>query len=173
MTDRLSPCTIRPMAKDPTRRAEKRPWSDVLARRIRLARGSLTQQALADRLGISKPSLSSWENADTAPTVDNLDQLSRELHVSIDWLMGRGPEDLPAIVAEETPLQRSRVATAAAAVLDALLQIRRAPTPEDLAAMILVTHDWAAGNEKQRGAPPSFEEVLAFVRDSMKMPKNI
>jgi len=99
--------------------------------------------------------------------------LSRELHVSIDWLMGRGPEDLPAIVAEETPLQRSRVATAAAAVLDALLQIRRAPTPEDLAAMILVTHDWAAGNEKQRGAPPSFEEVLAFVRDSMKMPKNI
>lgn len=157
------------MAKDPTKRAAKRPWSDVLARRLRLARGRATQQDWADKIGISTASISSWESGDTAPSLDNLEQISRMTGLSMDWFLGRGPDELPAQISAGESASRHRIAFAAAAVVEALVEMRRISTPEDISAMLLATMDWTADNEKDRGAAPTFGETVTFVRRAMQI----
>lgn len=178
MTNNRPNGTIPHMAKDPSKRAAKRPWTDVLARRLRMARGNMSQQELADRYAslsadrqdkISTASISSWESGDTAPSLENLEKISRIYGFSIDWFMGRGPEDLPAQVTATENISRSHLVQAAAAVVQALLEARRASSPEDISSMILAAHDWAASNEQERRARPSFEETVTFVRHAMKM----
>lgn len=169
MTDNRPVGTIPDMGKDPTKRAIKRPWTDVLAKRLHLARGKMTQEALGARIGVKKPSISSWESGETAPSLDNLYQISAVTGLSLDWLMGRGPDELPELIQASETLSRARIALASSAVLQVLLEARRMVAPEDLSAMILATHDWAASNEKQRGALPTFEEVATFVRHAVKM----
>ena len=55
---------------------------------LRKARG-MTQQVLADRLGITKSVISAYENATAYPQYDNLIGIADIFSVSADYLLGR------------------------------------------------------------------------------------
>lgn len=57
-------------------------------RRLRLARG-ITQTRLAEKLGVSKQSVSNWENNNIQPSVELLEKLADFFSVSTDALLGR------------------------------------------------------------------------------------
>lgn len=62
-------------------------------RRLRLA-NSITQARLAERLGVSKQSISNWENNNIQPSVELLEKLADFFAVSTDTLLGRQPDIL-------------------------------------------------------------------------------
>ena len=68
--------------------------------RLRLERG-LSQADLADRLEVSRQSISKWETDASVPELDKLITLSRIFGVTLDELVGRAP-DRPASPAPET-----------------------------------------------------------------------
>lgn len=57
-------------------------------RETRQARG-MTQVQLAKKLGVTKQSLSNWENDNIQPSIDTLEKLAHHLDVSTDFLLGR------------------------------------------------------------------------------------
>ena len=56
-------------------------------RKLRLNRG-LNQAELANALGVSKQTISNWENNNIQPSIDMLLQLSKFFSVSTDCLLG-------------------------------------------------------------------------------------
>ncbi len=72
--------------------SESRPVTQPAAiaakiRRLRLERG-LTQEALAQALGVSSQAVSKWENGQTMPDITLLLSLSKELNIGINELLG-------------------------------------------------------------------------------------
>ena len=63
----------------------------MFAERIRFLRQSkgLNQVELAEKLGISKQSVSNWENENIAPSIDMLVKIADFFGVSTDYLLGR------------------------------------------------------------------------------------
>lgn len=57
-------------------------------RRLRTALG-ITQVALARRLGVSKQSVSNWENNNIQPSIELLERLADLFGVTTDQLLGR------------------------------------------------------------------------------------
>jgi len=53
---------------------------------LRTAR-NLSQVQLADRLGVTKQSVSNWENNNILPSVDMLKQIAAFFHCSTDYLL--------------------------------------------------------------------------------------
>lgn len=49
----------------------------------------LTQQKLAEILGIKQNSYSDWETGKNEPSLENLVKLADLFEVSLDWLFGR------------------------------------------------------------------------------------
>jgi tellurite methyltransferase len=76
---------------------------EVLARNISIYRKEkgLTQEELAQILGLSFQAVSKWENAQTMPDISLLPKLSRTLEVSIDKLLGYVSQDKPITIYEE------------------------------------------------------------------------
>ncbi|UVJ58127.1 helix-turn-helix transcriptional regulator [Trueperella pyogenes] len=62
--------------------------NQIFARHLKAARKKrdITQEHLADLLGVSRQAVSKWENGDGYPEVEKLILLSRELRVSLDSL---------------------------------------------------------------------------------------
>lgn len=58
--------------------------------RLRAARG-ITQVELANHLGVSKQSVSNWENNNIQPSIELLERLADYFAVSTDSLLGRDP----------------------------------------------------------------------------------
>ena len=56
-------------------------------KRIR-ATQKLTQQAFADKVGVSKATVNSWENNGKFPAVDTAAKIADAFGVSLDWLCG-------------------------------------------------------------------------------------
>lgn len=56
-------------------------------REVRLAR-NMSQVELAAKLGVTKQSVSNWENDNILPSVEMLEKLSITLSVSADYLLG-------------------------------------------------------------------------------------
>lgn len=54
--------------------------------RLRTARGSLTQAALAEKSGVSQSLISQLENSDTATGSEYTNRLANALHINPDWL---------------------------------------------------------------------------------------
>lgn len=50
-------------------------------------RAGLSQEALAERIGVSRQAVSKWETADAEPELSKLRLLSAEFGVSADWLL--------------------------------------------------------------------------------------
>ena len=67
----------------------------MFATRIKHLRQSreLTRVQLAERLGVSKQSISNWENDNIMPSVEMLEKIADFFHVGTDYLLGR--EDAP------------------------------------------------------------------------------
>lgn len=51
---------------------------------------NMSQDELAERLGVSRQSISLWETGQTQPTIDNIIALSKIFNVSSDVLLGNG-----------------------------------------------------------------------------------
>ena len=66
---------------------------------------SLSQEALAEMLGVSRQAVSKWELGEGYPEVDKLLLLSRNLDVSVDALLGN--EAVPA--ATDTPKPSGKI----------------------------------------------------------------
>ena len=64
----------------------------------------LSQEALAEKLGISRQAVSKWERAEASPDTDNLIQLAKLYHVSLDELLMLHEEEPAARNEEEDTL---------------------------------------------------------------------
>ena len=58
-------------------------------------RAGLSQEALADRLGVSRQSVSKWETGESTPDIAKLPALAAAFGVSVDWLLSE--EGFPAV----------------------------------------------------------------------------
>ena len=73
-------------------------------RRLRRAAG-LSQEELAGRLGVSRQSVSLWEQGETNPTVENIYAMADVLEVSFDELMASHTDGaVSPLPAEDEPL---------------------------------------------------------------------
>lgn len=90
---------LRPiLAPDVRRYSRKTALTDGISsvsigRRIAQARkeASLSQQAVADRFGISRAAVAQWESGDTHPGMTKLEGLAQALDVQLEWLAtGKG-----------------------------------------------------------------------------------
>lgn len=65
----------------------------------------LSQEALGEKLGVSRQAISKWEADGAVPEIDKLIALSRLFHVSVGWLLGveeaEAPVEEKAAVSEE------------------------------------------------------------------------
>lgn len=92
----------------------------------------LSQQDLADRLGVSRQAISRWETGAVQPLADSVKSLAQVFQVSTDYLLNddldtptppRSPQPTPTLQEEPTPARKHRkwllalAALAAAAVL--------------------------------------------------------
>lgn len=60
-------------------------------------RAALSQDALAERLGVSRQAISKWETGESVPDTGKLLPLANALGVSLDWLLSEdGPEEAGA-----------------------------------------------------------------------------
>ena len=61
---------------------------------------NLSQEALAEKLGISRQAVSKWERAEASPDTDNLILLARLYHISLDELL-KTEDEIPVPETEE------------------------------------------------------------------------
>ena len=64
-------------------------------------KNDLTQEALADRLGVTYQSISRWENGTALPDAQNILQISKLFNVTTDYLLNDDYEsdgDIPAVL---------------------------------------------------------------------------
>ena len=59
----------------------------------RIQRG-LSQERLAEQVGVSRQAVSKWEVGDAIPDTDKLVPLARALGITVDELLGNSPEEL-------------------------------------------------------------------------------
>lgn len=60
----------------------------IIIRKLRLEQG-LKQEDLGRRLGVTKQSVSNWENGNIMPSIDLLEKLSDHFGVTTDYMLGR------------------------------------------------------------------------------------
>lgn len=58
-------------------------------------RAGLSQEALAERLGVSRQAVSKWETGEALPETNKLAALASELGVSVDWLLSEAEPEEP------------------------------------------------------------------------------
>ena len=59
------------------------------------ARRNLSQERLAELVGVSRQAVSKWEVGDALPDTDKLVPLARALGITVDELLGNGPAAPP------------------------------------------------------------------------------
>ena len=69
----------------------------------------LSQEELAEKLGISRQSVSKWERAESCPDTDNLIELAKVYNVSIDELLNTNKEIKKETIDVEFPQEESKV----------------------------------------------------------------
>jgi transcriptional regulator with XRE-family HTH domain len=102
-----------------------------LAARIRRARriAGISQQALADALGVTRSAVSNWESdSGVRPATDRLAVLAQKLHVGFEWIAtGRGEMRVCAEPRDRVDVERGAVVDCPHE-LQLLQAYRRAPT---------------------------------------------
>lgn len=85
----------------------------MIGERIRILRknNKITQEQLAELMGVARPTISSWENNENKPTTENLFMLVSILKTSAAYLMGDTDDPTPAdqTAGKERPLIKSNV----------------------------------------------------------------
>lgn len=69
-------------------------------------KSGLSQEALADKLGVSRQAISKWETGTASPEIDKLLLLAKEFKVSTDWLLSN--ESIESNQEERKPQQDPR-----------------------------------------------------------------
>ena len=71
---------------------------------------NMSQEELAEKLGISRQAVSKWERAESSPDTDNLISIAKLYNVSLDDLLktDEGPEDLKRQAQEKREEQEKR-----------------------------------------------------------------
>lgn len=106
----------------------------------------LTQDALAEMLGVSPQAVSKWENDQTCPDISLLPKLAQELGVTVDELLSGKQETAP------------------------LVQVVPEPQRKDISAMMLrVVVDSAGGDKVRVNLPMAL--VQAAMEIGMAMPE--
>ncbi|HRX58591.1 MAG TPA: helix-turn-helix transcriptional regulator [Eubacteriales bacterium] len=71
----------------------------------------LSQEALAEKIGVSRQAVSKWENGDAEPEIGKLRLLADAFGVTVDWLLSDAePEETGTQSPEPTPAVASRSA---------------------------------------------------------------
>ncbi|MCB6415699.1 helix-turn-helix domain-containing protein [Faecalimonas umbilicata] len=65
----------------------------------------MTQEVLADRLNVSQQEVSGWETGEIMPDIEKIIQLSKLFHVSTDYFLMDGMEELQE---QENPIKERR-----------------------------------------------------------------
>ncbi len=73
-------------------------------------KAGLSQEALAERIGVSRQAISKWETGEAAPEISKLPLLARTFSVTADWLLDdeAEPEEDPIPEEEPTPAPEPR-----------------------------------------------------------------
>lgn len=74
----------------------------TLGQNIQTARKAkgMSQEALAEKIGVSRQALGKWEKDTALPGLDNLQALAAELGTGVDALLGAQAESPPARLAQ-------------------------------------------------------------------------
>lgn len=82
---------------------------EIADRLIKLRKkNGLSQEELADRLGLSRQAVSKWERAEASPDTDNLICLAKLYGISLDELL-KTDDDVETIVEEQVKKEEPRV----------------------------------------------------------------
>lgn len=65
-------------------------------------KAGLSQEALAERIGVSRQAISKWETGEAAPEISKLPLLAREFAVTADWLLDDSAEPEEEPIPEES-----------------------------------------------------------------------
>ena len=84
-----------------------------------------SQEDLAEKLGVTRQSVSKWEGAQSVPDMDKVVQMSRLFGVTTDYLLKDEIEEQAAALVEESPLRRVTMGQAAD-----YLALRKAAAPK-------------------------------------------
>ncbi len=84
-----------------------------------------SQEDLAEKLGVTRQSVSKWEGAQSVPDMDKVVQMSRLFGVTTDYLLKDEIEEQAATLVEESPLRRVTMKQASA-----YLALRKAAAPK-------------------------------------------
>lgn len=76
---------------------------------------NLSQEQLADRLGVSRQAVSKWESRQSLPDIDKIIAISRYFSVSCDWLL-TGKETKPAPVRGQKIISKQRAMLTASCI---------------------------------------------------------
>ena len=120
-------------------------------------KNDLTQEALADRLGVSYQSISRWENGTTYPDLELIPAIAEVLAVTVDELLGMPQiEKEKRAVAAFDELRRECIKTDydADKIVDLLRDIRRNYLDSDSA-----WRPWCEGNNRAFRDPKILPEV--------------
>ncbi len=69
----------------------------------------LSQEALAENLGLSRQAISKWERAEASPDTDNLIALATLYGISLDELLGNEPKSQKEVPVEEKTLTDTQI----------------------------------------------------------------
>lgn len=80
-------------------------------------KAGLSQEALAEQLGVSRQAISKWETGDATPEIGKLKALAEAFHVTTDWLLS---EDEPEAAPESNTAPEPREKNTERTWVDAL-----------------------------------------------------
>lgn len=78
-------------------------------RKLRIGKG-LSQQQLADVIGVSQQSINKYEKQNVEPDIDTLMQLARYFGTTVDFLIGHTPAPAGDALPEELELTKEELA---------------------------------------------------------------
>ena len=74
-------------------------------------KAGLSQEALAERIGVSRQAISKWETGEASPEITKLPLLAREFGVTADWLLDDSADFEEDIPEAEPTLEESAAST--------------------------------------------------------------
>ena len=100
-------------------------FSEILTKRRKLL--GITQDELAERLDVSRQSISKWENGECMPEAEKLIKLSDILDISLDELTGRKNPESPAQgapqIAQSAPAPEKKSEAIASLFLNCIIAV--------------------------------------------------
>ena len=110
---------------------------------MRKLHGNITQEKLAERMGVSRQTVSKWETGEAYPELDKLMELSKMFSCTIDALLKEEMEPNDACFSEVTLVQVSAFTLGRYVIIS--------PQPEDDVQMYL--HNWATKSGLYEAVP--------------------